>query len=61
MKTNRYAKRGPVIMPVEPPYEVLRAMAGNPVILAASDEFANRGIYETLRQALVKCAKERRK
>ena len=59
--TARKPKRGPVIMPIKPPYEVLRAMAGDPVILAASDEFAVRGIYETLRQALEKYATEKRK
>ena len=49
---SKYAKRGPVTMPVEPPYSALRAIACNPIILAASDEHSARIIYDLLRKAL---------
>ena len=52
--SHKYAKRGPVIMPVEPPYDVLLAMAGDPLILAASDELACRELYVLMREALAK-------
>lgn len=46
-------KRSPVIMPVEPPYEVLRAMAGDPVILAADEELCAYFQYKLIRHALM--------
>ena len=52
--TDRNAKRGPVIMPVEPPRDVLMAMAGDPVILAASDEQQAVFMYAVIREALKK-------
>ena len=51
---SRYPKRGPVTMPAKPPYDVLRAMCGDPLILAASDEqwavFLYAVIYEALKK-----------
>jgi len=59
--TDRYAKRGPVIMPVEPPYEILRWLAGDPVILAASDEQSLRKQYAEFRVRMQAANKEKRK
>lgn len=56
---GKYAKRGPVVMPVEPPYEVLRWLAGNPIILAASDEQSLRKQYAEFRERM-KAAKARK-
>jgi len=39
-------------MPVEPPWEVLLWLAGNPVILAASDEQSYRMQWAQLREML---------
>ena len=51
---SRYAKRGPVTIPAKPPYEVLRAMCGDPIILAGSDEQQARFIYAAIYEALKK-------
>lgn len=50
---SRNAKRGPVIMPIDPPFDVLRALAGDPVILCASDEKQARFCYALIRQTLI--------
>ena len=50
-------KRPPVVMTVKPPYTVLKALAGNPLILAASDEVVYREWYKRLRRALQRHAK----
>ena len=57
---SKHAKRGPVLLPVECPYEVLLMLAGNPVILAASDEQALRIQYAHFRAAM-RAAQEKRK
>ena len=59
--TDRNAKRGPVIMPVEPPWEVLLWLAGNPVILASSDEQSYRMQWAMLREMLKDAAVKRRR
>ena len=51
-RSARYPTRGPVTMPVEPPYEVLRAMAGDPLILAADEAQRARFLYTLIRRAL---------
>ena len=56
-QTAKYAKRGPVTMPKVPPYDVLRAMAGDPVILAASDEAHCRNVYQAVRLSLIRWRK----
>lgn len=55
-----YAKRGPVILPIECPREVLLMLAGNPLILTASDEQALRIKYAHFREAM-RAAQERRR
>jgi hypothetical protein len=50
-------KRKPVLMPAKPPYSVLRAMAGEPLILAASAEQWMREVYSDARNALRKAGK----
>ena len=52
MSANKYAKRGGITMPVEPPREVLIALAGYPAILDASDEQWVRDQYAVIRKAL---------
>lgn len=59
--SQRYAKRGAVIMPVEPPYEVLRFMAGDPVILSASDEQIARAEYADFREQMKAAQEMKRK
>ena len=56
-ESAKYPKRGPVIMPVKPPYDVLRYMAGDPVILAASDEAHCRNVYQAVRLSLIRWRK----
>lgn len=51
-RVKRYAKRGPVIMPVQPPFDILQWMAGDPIVLAASDEQTMREFYNGLRKRL---------
>ncbi|OGT57563.1 MAG: hypothetical protein A3E01_08475 [Gammaproteobacteria bacterium RIFCSPHIGHO2_12_FULL_63_22] len=59
--TDRNAKRWPVIMPVEPPYEVLCWLSGNPLILAASVEQSYRMMWAELREMLKEAAVKRRR
>ena len=52
----------PVAMPQEPPYRVLKKLAGNPLILIPRDEEEARRVYECVYRALVEeqetgCAK----
>ena len=51
--------RDDVVMPVEPPHSVLRWLAGDPLILAASDEQALRRHWAELR-ARIRAAKGER-
>ena len=46
------AKRDPVVMPLEPPYEIIRWLAGSPLILAASDEQRIRMQYAEFRERM---------
>ena len=55
---TKYPKRGPVVMPVEPPHDVLRYMAGDPLILAASDEAHCRNVYQAVRLSLIQWRKK---
>lgn len=43
--------------PEEPPREWLQAMAGEPLLLAASDEQALRHIYDDLRESAIRALK----
>ena len=45
-------RRHVVIMPATPPRKVLMAIAGYPLILAASDELQARAIYLIIRREL---------
>ena len=53
-RVKRKRTRNDVVMPLDPPYSVLRWLAGDPVILAASDELACRELYDLIREALAK-------
>jgi hypothetical protein len=53
-------KRQQVVMPSKPPYEVLCAMVGDPLIFAASDEQRCREIYATVRRAIQRIEREKR-
>jgi hypothetical protein len=46
-------------MPAEPPYELMRWLAGDPLLLAASDEQSIREHYAEFRER-VKAARERK-
>lgn len=54
-------KRKPVLMPISPPYEFLKWLAGDPLILAASDEQSLRYQYAQFRTALRDSMKAKKK
>ena len=56
---KRKRTRDDVVMPLEPPHSVLRWLAGDPLILAASDEQALRRQWGKLR-ARIRAAKGER-
>ena len=51
--------RKPVVMPPKPSYRLIRELAGNPAIVAASTALNIRECYEAISKALVKVAKEK--
>lgn len=60
MTTEKYAKRGPVILPVECPYDVLLFLTGSPTILSANEEHSLRIQYARFRETM-RAAQEKRK
>lgn len=57
---TKYPKRGPVVLPLEPPMEVLRWLAGDPVIMAGSDEQGLRKQYAEFRERIKAATKEKK-
>ena len=57
MSLRPNSQRRAVTMPPKPPYEVLRYMAGDPLILAASDEAHCRNVYQAVRLSLIRWRK----
>lgn len=51
--TAKALGRAEKMLPEEPPYEALKALAGDPLLLAASDEQELRRRYAVMRQRLM--------